>query len=612
MDQDTYLYVIEDITGVYPSKIVMDELDNAFVQEDSVGSDAIEQHQVVGTTESVVGTTQAQDNKVGIVITTIYGQLNEMVVSLSEGMSKDGYGMLITDPYIDNSYLSDKEGGSNFQAGIGMIQPASPQTSQGIVMTQKLSGKVELHSRSVVVLGNVSTHNLHCNVDKEEYISKAERKLNMSWKVGGTLGTKYAVTYDSDGENASTNHPSKDELIELWFAMKPLGISKLKLLDQLSHIIFVQTVVENEKGKTLVEYHRSEEAQDLTENLGGDWPSLQVRCCMYLQTGGFRRVMNNWLFFEDTCLMNLARGVGIMIIRGNLEFRASRIETSRKYVVELPSRPRLESANNEHVGAINCSIRYVNEMEVRLWSQSLPTNRESRIIVIIMVQAFTPMMNYLRSGGALYSSSMIRSDRNVPMHQLWSYQQVTELYELGWEAKRQSAIVQQELLNNLTESQLFVVLHLVMIIRRPQEKEILVRPVLEQGLEVQGSRGGVAIKQQPVVVATNDSFQVECCTVIVRVDLGCGERYMLMIINRHGQDESLWNKGLATNDGCKTCSIGGPMENSNNPGVIVEYADAGPRKDQEDGHCGMQGRQADTLALPAKLQRRQRSLTIGR
>ena len=103
----------------------------------------------------------------------------------------------------------------------------------------------------------------------------------------------------------------------------------------------------------------------------------------------------------------------------------------------------------------------------------------------------------------------------MPMHQLWSYQQVTELYELGWEAKRQSAIVQQELLNNLTGSQLFVVLHLVMIIRRPQEKEILVRPVLEQGLEVQGSRGGVAIKQQPVVVATNDSFQVECCTVNV-------------------------------------------------------------------------------------------------
>ena len=154
-------------------------------------------------------------------------------------------------------------------------------------------------------------------------------------------------------------------------------------------------------------------------------------------------------------------------------------------------------------------------MEVRLWSQSLPTNRESRIIVIIMVQAVTPMMNYLRSRGALYSSSMIRSDRNVPMHQLWSYQQVTKLYELGWEAKRQSAIVQQELLNNLTESQLFVVLHLVMIIRRPQEKEILVQPVLEQGLEVQVSRGGVAIKQQPVVVAMNDSFQVECCTVIV-------------------------------------------------------------------------------------------------
>ena len=60
------------------------------------------------------------------------------------------------------------------------------------------------------------------------------------------------------------------------------------------------------------------------------------------------------------------------------------------------------------------------------------------------------------------------------------------------------------------------------------------------------------------------------------MDLGCGKRYMLMIINRHGQDESLWNKDLATNNGCKTCSIGGLMENSNNPGVIVEYADADP------------------------------------
>jgi hypothetical protein len=56
-----------------------------------------------------------------------------------------------------------------------------------------------------------------------------------------------------------------------------------------------------------------------------------------------------------------------------------------------------------------------------------------------------------------------------------------------------------------------------------------------------------------------------------------------MSINQHSQDESLWYEDLAINNACNNCSVGGPMENFNNPGVIMKYAEVDPWVDRESG-----------------------------
>ena len=48
---------------------------------------------------------------------------------------------------IDDDDLSDEERGSNFQAGVVTLQPASPRSSQVTEMIDKLSGREELHLR---------------------------------------------------------------------------------------------------------------------------------------------------------------------------------------------------------------------------------------------------------------------------------------------------------------------------------------------------------------------------------------------------------------------------------------------------------------------------------
>ena len=67
---------------------------------------------------------------------------------------------------------------------------ASPRSSQVTEMIDKLSGREELHSRSVDLLDDTSNHYLNCYGYIAECISKAERKLNMSGNVGGMACTK--------------------------------------------------------------------------------------------------------------------------------------------------------------------------------------------------------------------------------------------------------------------------------------------------------------------------------------------------------------------------------------------------------------------------------------
>jgi hypothetical protein len=88
--------------------------------------------------------------------------------------------------------LSDEERGSNFQAGIAALQPASPKSSQVTEMIDKLSGREELHLRSVDLLDDTYNHNLNSYGYIAECISKAERKLKMSGNVGGMGCTKEA------------------------------------------------------------------------------------------------------------------------------------------------------------------------------------------------------------------------------------------------------------------------------------------------------------------------------------------------------------------------------------------------------------------------------------
>ena len=105
LNQDNYLDVIDDITGVNPPIIMvdeLDELDDGVVQVDLVGGDAIVQQYVVvtteciivvGTTETVQGKTEAHSNdkfndEVSVVGRRIYRRYTEM--------SRVGYSIVIT------------------------------------------------------------------------------------------------------------------------------------------------------------------------------------------------------------------------------------------------------------------------------------------------------------------------------------------------------------------------------------------------------------------------------------------------------------------------------------------------------------------------------------
>jgi hypothetical protein len=98
LNKDNYLDVVDDITGVNPPIIMVDELDDGVVQVvDLVGGDAIEQQYVVvtteciivvGTTETVQGKTEAHsndkfNNEVSVVSRRIYRRYTVM--------SRDGY-----------------------------------------------------------------------------------------------------------------------------------------------------------------------------------------------------------------------------------------------------------------------------------------------------------------------------------------------------------------------------------------------------------------------------------------------------------------------------------------------------------------------------------------
>jgi hypothetical protein len=92
LNQDNYLDVIDDITGVNPPIIMGDKLDDRVVQVDLVSGDAIEQQYVmvtteciivVGTTETVQGKTEAHSNdkfsnEVSVVSRGIYRRYTEM------------------------------------------------------------------------------------------------------------------------------------------------------------------------------------------------------------------------------------------------------------------------------------------------------------------------------------------------------------------------------------------------------------------------------------------------------------------------------------------------------------------------------------------------------
>jgi hypothetical protein len=107
LNQDNYLDVVDDITGVNPPIIMVDELDDGVVQVDLVGGDAIEQQYVVvtteciivvGTTETVRGKTEAHSNdkfndEVSVVGRRIYRRYTEM--------SRVGYSIVTTYPSRD-------------------------------------------------------------------------------------------------------------------------------------------------------------------------------------------------------------------------------------------------------------------------------------------------------------------------------------------------------------------------------------------------------------------------------------------------------------------------------------------------------------------------------
>ena len=84
----------------------------------------------------------------------------------------------------EDSDLSSKEGSNSIQAGIALLQEASPMLAEYISMAHKAGNLTMLDLREVWLLDSQTTYNLCCNPNMVAKIKKAQKMLNMSGNGG--------------------------------------------------------------------------------------------------------------------------------------------------------------------------------------------------------------------------------------------------------------------------------------------------------------------------------------------------------------------------------------------------------------------------------------------
>ena len=95
-------------------------------------------------------------------------------------------------------------------------------------------------------------------------------------------------------------------------------------------------------------------------------------------------------------MMYYPRGLCVEIVRGDLEFKPL-----EQLVKELPRVPELDlAAKEEHVGDVECNIRYLKE-KFRQLRHTLPFVQIPGVIIVRMVQVCTMTLNmFPRKGGS--------------------------------------------------------------------------------------------------------------------------------------------------------------------------------------------------------------------
>ena len=165
----------------------------------------------------------------------------------------------------NKSDLLDKEGSSNFNLVMELMQDRYPDLRDGIVLAH--TTKV-LDLWKVILIDIQMTHDVFCTVKYVENVRKANCILQLSTNGGGMSITHEAdvkgfypegydstvyydmdainnilITYDSDISKTFTIHQKSHGLVNLHFTMHPCGLHILEHGNAGS--MFVQTVEDN-------------------------------------------------------------------------------------------------------------------------------------------------------------------------------------------------------------------------------------------------------------------------------------------------------------------------------------------------------------------------------
>ena len=181
-------------------------------------------------------------------------------------------------------------------------------------------------------------------------------------------------------------------------------------------------------------------------------------------------VRHYWPFLLQVLQKYAARGLVVVKIRGDFEFNG----IMEQVALLIPEIILDLSSENEHIGAVERNIRYINE-KARSIRVSLPFEQIPSIMVIYMVLQASKILNlFPRKGGVPhYSPNVIMKDEGVSMNQFrlpfGAYVQVKEssTQSNSLQARTRGAI-SLGMMENSMGGGLFMALDTMKVIRRSQ------------------------------------------------------------------------------------------------------------------------------------------------